>query len=196
MPSADDIQTYLWAAWRLMTGRSDGMRGLDLSADGFWNSFFAIALALPALGVGWVAFANDLAGSDAFGYRLSILLRLALIDVASWVGPLLLFAAVAGPAGLGHRFVPYVVATNWASPIFIWFLLPPSLMELFWPASVDLAAALSLGFILVTLVFAWRLTNTVIGMGAAIATAVFVGMLIASITILLTLQSLFGLMPG
>ncbi|MEX0957080.1 MAG: transporter [Rhizobiaceae bacterium] len=196
MPSADEIQSYLWGVWRLMNGRSDGMRPLDLSADGFWNSFFAMVLALPALGVGWVAFANELGGGEALGFRLSILVRLAIIDLAAWVVPIMLFAVVAGPVGLGNRFVPYVVANNWASPIFIWFLLPPSLMELFWPASGDLAAVLSLGFILVTLVFAWRLTNTVIGMGAAIATAVFVGMFIASVVLLLMLQSLFGLVPG
>ena len=193
MPSADEIQSYLWGVWRLMSGRPDGMRALDFSADGFWNSFFAMVLALPALGVGWVAFANDLGGGEGLGFRLSILLRLAIIDLAVWVVPIVLLAAVAGPAGLGNRFVPYVVANNWAAPIFIWFLLPPSLMALFWPASGDLAAVLSLGLMMVTLVFAWRLTNTVIGMGAAIATAVFVGMFIASVVLLLTLQSLFGL---
>jgi hypothetical protein len=195
LPSFDEIQSYLWGTWRLMTGRAEGMRALDLSVDGFWNSFFAIVVSLPALIVGWVSFANELGGGDAFAYRFSILVRLAFIDLASWIGPIVLFALVAGPAGLKSSFVSYVVASNWSSVIFIWFLLPPSLMELFWPGGADLAAALSLGFLVVTLVFAWRLTNTVIGMGAAVASAVFGGMFIASLTILLTLQSMFGLMP-
>lgn len=196
MPPADEIQSYLWGTWRLMNGRADGMRALDLSADGFWNSFFAIVIALPAMGVGWVSFANELAGEDALGYRLSILARLAIIDLVSWIGPIALLAVVAKPAGLADRFVPYVIATNWASALFVWFLLPPSLLELFWPGAGDLAALVSLGFILVTLVLAWRLTNTVIGKGAAIATAVFAGLLITSLVILLTLQSLFGLTPA
>ena len=35
----------LTGAWRLMLGKADGLRLLDLSADGFWNSFFAIVVA-------------------------------------------------------------------------------------------------------------------------------------------------------
>ena len=38
----------------MMLGKPDGLRLLDLSADGFWNSFFAIVGALPALIAGWV----------------------------------------------------------------------------------------------------------------------------------------------
>ena len=59
MPSAEEIQQYLTGAWRMMMGKPDGLRLLDLSADGFWNSFFAIIVALPALFVGWVGVAND-----------------------------------------------------------------------------------------------------------------------------------------
>ncbi len=196
MPSADDIQSYLWAVWRLMNGRDEGLKDLDLSADGFWNSFFAIVVALPALVVGWVAFANELGGGEALGYRLSVIARLIFIDLASWIGPIVLLALVAGPAGIGSRFVPYVVASNWASAIFIWILVPPSIIELFVPGITDFATLLSLGLIIVTLILSWRLTNTVIGMGAAVATAVFVGMLVASLVILLTLQSLLGVMPA
>jgi hypothetical protein len=60
MPPAEDIQQFLTGAWRLMMGKPDGIRLLDISADGFWNSFFAIVISLPALVVGWVAIANEL----------------------------------------------------------------------------------------------------------------------------------------
>ena len=49
MLSADETQASLTGAWRLMLGKADGLRLLDLSADGFWNSFFAIIVATPAL---------------------------------------------------------------------------------------------------------------------------------------------------
>ncbi|WP_127520259.1 transporter [Mesorhizobium sp. Z1-4] len=193
MPSADDIQNYLGGVWKLMNGRSEGLRQLDLSIDGFWNSFFAIFVALPALGVGWVSFANELAGGDPFAYRLWILAKLAVIDLISWVGPIILFAAVAKPVGLIDRFVPYVVASNWASAAFAWLLLPPALIDLFWPESVELTDLISLVAVILTLVLAWRLTNTVIARGAAVATAVFFAMIAVSVTILLVLQPLLGL---
>lgn len=193
MPSADDIQTYLAGVWKLMNGHSEGLRQLDLSIDGFWNSFFAILVALPALGVGWVSFANELAGGDPFAYRLWILAKLAVVDMVSWVGPIIVFAAVAKPVGLVDRFVPYVVASNWASAAFAWLLLPPSLIDLFWPESVELTDLVSLVVVILTLVLAWRLTNTVIARGAAVATAVFFAMIAVSVTILLVLQPLLGL---
>ena len=60
MPSFDEVQQYLTGALRLMLGKADGLRMLDFSADGFWNSFFAMAVALPALMIGWVGLANEL----------------------------------------------------------------------------------------------------------------------------------------
>ena len=40
MLSADETYASLTGAWRLMFGKADGLRMLDLTADGFWNSFF------------------------------------------------------------------------------------------------------------------------------------------------------------
>ena len=81
MPSFEQVQQYLTGAARLMLGKSDGLRMLDFSADGFWNSFFAMVVALPALMIGWVGLANELEQMPgAIGGRFSILLRIALID--------------------------------------------------------------------------------------------------------------------
>ena len=125
MPSAENIQLYLTGAWRMMMGKADGLRLLDLSVDGFWNSFFAIVIALPALIVGWVGVANELSQiSGEFGSKLSILVRLAVIDLATWILPLVALAAVASRAGIADRFVALVVASNWASALFVWIMLP------------------------------------------------------------------------
>ena len=100
-----------------MFGKADGLRLLDLSADGFWNSFFAIVVAAPALIVGWVGIANEIGDPEAFAGRLGMLIRLATVDIGSWVLPLVGLALVAPRAGIGGRFVHYVVASNWASAI-------------------------------------------------------------------------------
>ena len=54
MLSGAEIQNGLTGAWRLMIGNAEGLRLLDLTADGFWNSFFAIIVALPAMLLGWL----------------------------------------------------------------------------------------------------------------------------------------------
>lgn len=194
MPSAENIQLYLTGAWRMMMGRADGLRLLDLSADGFWNSFFAIVVALPALIVGWVGVANELSQlSDDFGGRLSIVVRLAVIDLATWIVPLVALAAAASRAGIADRFVHLVVASNWATAVIAWIMLPPSLLGLFWPAASDAGALLSLVLFIMTMVLSWRMTNVAIGKGPTIATAVFAGMFLVSIAVLLVLQSALGL---
>jgi hypothetical protein len=194
MPSFEQVQQYLTGAARLMLGKADGLRMLDFSADGFWNSFFAMVVALPALMIGWVGLANDLEQMpDAIGSRFSILLRIAAIDFASWTGPLVLLALVITRTPIADRFARIVVAGNWGSAVIVWFMLPAPLLRLVYPAAESAASLLSLVLFAVSLLLTWRLTNLAVGKGPAIATAVFVGMFVSSIAILILLQSALGL---
>lgn len=193
MPPADDIQRYLTGAWRLMMGKREGVALLDITADGFWNSFFAIAIALPALIVGWVGTANEIGANPAAAASpLSYLLRLALIDIGAWILPLIGLAFVAASAGIRDRFVHYVIASNWSSAILAWLMLPAALLRLITPSNSDLALTLSLGLFLLSMVLSWRLTNAVIAKGAAMGSAVFAGMFVASLIVLIVLQAVLG----
>jgi hypothetical protein len=193
MLSADETYASLAGAWRLMFGKADGLRLLDLSADGFWNSFFAIIVAAPALIVGWVGIANEIGDPNAFAGRLGMLIRLATVDIGSWVLPLVALALVAPRAGIGGRFVHYVVASNWASAIIAWLMLPSALLRLFLPSTNEVNGSLSLVLFALSMVLTWRMTNAVIGKGAAVGTAVFVGMFVASLMVLFGLQALLGI---
>jgi hypothetical protein len=192
MPSGAEIQHYLTGAWRLMLGREDGLDRLDLSVDGFWNSFFAMVVSLPALAIGWVSVANRLGGAE-FGGRVGVLLRLGVIDFVAWVLPLVLLALAARPAGIAHRYIPYVVASNWGSALLIWLMVPVSVIELVFPGAVQAVDALGLLVFIATLVLSWRLTRASIGMGAGVASAVFAGVFAVSLVVILTLQPMFGL---
>jgi hypothetical protein len=191
--SADETQASLTGAWRLMLGKVDGLKLLDLSADGFWNSFYAIVIAVPALIVGWVGIANEIGDPNAFAGRFDMLVRLALVDLGSWVLPLLVFAFVAPRAGIGGRLVSYVVASNWSSAIVAWLMLPSALIRLFLPATDAVAGSVSLFSFLLAMVLTWRMTNAVIGRGAAVGIAVFAGMFVASLVVLFALQGLLGI---
>ncbi|MEI9406484.1 transporter [Mesorhizobium argentiipisi] len=193
MLSADETYSSLAGAWRLMFGKADGLRLLDLSADGFWNSFFAIVVAAPALIVGWVGIANEIGDPEAFAGRLGMLIRLATVDLGSWVLPLVALALVAPRAGIGGRFVHYVVASNWASAIIAWLMLPSALLRLFLPSSSEITSLLSLVLFALSMVLTWRMTNASIGKGAGVGTAVFIGMFVASLLVLFGLQALLGI---
>jgi hypothetical protein len=194
MPSAEEIQAGLTGAWRMMLGRSDGIGLLDLSADGFWNSFFAMVVALPPLFAMWTSFAVEASPATAeFGHRMSLLLRLALIDFAAWVVPLVLLALVAARVGVRDRFVHYVVSTNWASGIIAWLLMPPVVLRAFAPAAIEFSALLSLIVFIASMVLIWRLTNVALGKGAAVATAVFSGMVVISLIVVYALEWLLAI---
>jgi hypothetical protein len=194
MPSAEETQQYLTGAWRMMMGRTDGLKLLDLSLDGFWNSFFAIAVALPPLIVSWVGAANGLGEMSAeLGSRLSVVARLAIIDISTWLVPLALLAAIASRVGIADRFVHIVVAGNWGTAVIAWLMLPGALFTLFWPAASDVDAVISLVLFILAMVLSWRLTNIAVGKGPAVATAVYVGMFIASLAVLFILQQVLGL---
>lgn len=194
MPSGNEIQQYLTGAWRLMLGHGDGLKLLDLSVDGFWNSFFAIVLALPAFFVSWAGIANRLGVQpELYGSPLSIVLRLAIVDLGAWVLPLVALAFAAPRAGIGGRFVHYVVASNWGSVLVVWIMLPATLIRLFAPDLEGIAAALSLLLFALTLVLSWRLTNAALDKGAAVATGLFAAMFVASLLALFLLQALLGL---
>src|SRR4051794_6597194 len=193
MLSADETQASLTGAWRLMLGKADGLRLLDLSADGFWNSFFAIVVAAPAMIVGWVGTANEIGDPNAFAGRLGMLIRLATVDLGSWLLPLVVLALVASRAGIGDRFVHYVVASNWASAITAWMLLPSALIRLFLPSGNPVAELVWLVLVVLSLVLSWRMTNASIGKGAAVGSAVFAGMLVVSLAVLFGLVALLGI---
>lgn len=79
MPAADDIQRQLRGAWQLMNGKPEGISLLDISADGFWNSFFAIVIALPVLITGWVPVIKAIASCST--ERLTCTAKLAVIEI-------------------------------------------------------------------------------------------------------------------
>ena len=110
------IRANLAGAWAVMRGRPAGLALLDTSVDGFWRSFGAILLILPfavltlfsqrkllqALG--------DSAAPVGAGFSLN-----AAALLADWVAFPLVFALLARPLGLAARYVPFIVARNWAA---------------------------------------------------------------------------------
>lgn len=193
MLSSDETYASLAGAWRLMLGKADGLRQLDLSADGFWNSFFAIVVAAPALIVGWVGTANQIGDPAAFAGRLGMLIRLATVDLSSWMLPLFALALVAPRVGIGDRFVHYVVASNWASAITAWIMLPSALIQLVLPPPNEFSDLVWLSLLALSLVLTWRMTIAVIGKGVAVGAAVFAGMLVASFVVLYSLATVLGI---
>ena len=72
-------------------------------------------------------------------------------------------------------------------------MLPSALLRLFLPSTDGTSSLVSLLLFAVSMVLTWRMTNATIGKGAAVGTAVFVGMFVASLLVLFGLQALLGI---
>jgi hypothetical protein len=128
-PGASDILRSLTGALHMMLGRSEGLRRLDLTADGFWTSFVALFVALPPMALSWIEYEDiqrDRPIADAgpvFIYGAH-----AAADVLAWLLPVALLMAAAKWVGLSRKIVPLVVATNWGNALLAWAMVPFELM--------------------------------------------------------------------
>lgn len=193
MPSFGEILHYFSGVWLLMWGRSEGLSRLDLSVDGFWRSFSAVLVALPVLLLAAMNDASSYIDRAGFLAPLPVILRLALATVLAWLVTYALFALTARHIGLGERMVHYIVAGNWATALLAWLLVPVHLLSLVFALDEEAALLLLLPVSLALLVFDWRLTNTVLDKGPAMATAVFLAVLVLSLVLGSFFQSVLGL---
>ncbi|PYE87577.1 hypothetical protein [Phyllobacterium leguminum] len=194
MPTLDDIYRYLYGSWRMMRGRPDGLTLLDISAEGFWQSFYAMLVALPPLFAGWVVYAADLArGDDEAGLRFSIVMRTAMVDLISWVLPILVLGLLARRVGISRRFAPYVIASNWGTALIAWLFVPITLVRLFFPLSSEFMALISIMLLGVSIVFSYRLTQVALQRPHTFALPFYITLFIGSILITVALQHLFGI---
>ena len=107
-----EVERSLRAAWDLFLDRPDAMDGFDLSEEGFWRSFRAIALVVPLFVLGLLA---QLRLTDTWAQGLGFWVLNGILLVLDWFAFPLLLALVAGPLGIGRRYAAFIIARNWAS---------------------------------------------------------------------------------
>jgi len=197
MPSLDDIFRYFTGVWKMMLGRKDGLAYLDISAEDFWASFYAIIVALPPLLATWVAYSADLtAGRDEAGLRLAIVIRAAFVDIAAWIIPLVIIGLLARRIGISKRYAPYVIATNWGSALLAWIFAPITLIQLFFPGALDFATLFAFVLFGISIILSYRLTFIVLQRPHAYVAPFYACVFFGSLFITVFLQQLFGIGIG
>lgn len=120
MPTREEIGRSLTGAWQLFLNRPEGMRLFDLSVEGFWRSFRAIWLVLPAYALAAAAqyeqYLTDSVPDDVpsgLAYTVDKAIALGL----DWIALPIILALVAGRLGIARTYPAYVVARNWTAVI-------------------------------------------------------------------------------
>ena len=188
-----EILRHLSGAWLLMVGRSEGLKRLDLTADGFWTSFAAILVALPPVALSWLEFEESArpdrpaAAGPAFVYAAH-----ALADLTAWLLPVIVILFVAERVGASRKIVPLVVATNWGGALIAWIMAPCWLFAML-VGSPQAVSLFGLVTSVASIALTVRLVSTAIGRDAVGAVAIVVLMILSSLVSYAAVADVTGL---
>ncbi len=152
MPSIEEVQRSLQAAWRLLRLDAGGLEQFTLTADGFWRSFFAIALVAPMVALidiiefdATIELGDTVEGASLSGSIASSLLRL----IVAWVAAALAMLGIASLLDRRNRYATFIIAWNWISvplngamlvAFLVGFVAPPGVLVLLWLTLVGATA--------------------------------------------------------
>ncbi len=194
MPSLDEIYRYFFGVWRMMLGKKDGLTYLDISADGFWRSFYAIVIALPPLLASWVLFAANLtAGKEDFGLRFAIVSRTAFVDISAWLVPIIIIGIIAPYIGIRREYAAYIIATNWGAALLQWCFAPITLLQLFYPSNSSFLTILTALFIMIAVILGYQLTYIALQKSRQFSILFYASVFLGSLIFLELLQQLAGI---
>ncbi len=173
-----DFRVGIEAAVALFLGRPGALARFDVSLDGFWRSFAAIVLVLPSYAISLMAIRRgqmqqlpaDVVDVPWVGFAAERVVVLGL----DWMALPLVLALLAGRLGIGGRYVPYIVARNWAAPVAAALNAVPALFYAAGLIDEEIAAILTVVVLLVILHYGYRIARQALAVPIGLAIGIVV----------------------
>lgn len=185
----DEIVRSLTGAWHVFLDRPDADQYFDLSVTGFWRSFRAIVLVLPAYVLSALTtWATLPAEMDSATFFVARTVSLAI----DWVAFAVVLALVADRLKVSNTYSAYIIVRNWASVI---ATAPFGLVSILFIAGLigqDIAATLSLAVLFIVLRYNYIVARRVLQVGMPLAIGIVVADFILSLAIDAGISGLFG----
>jgi hypothetical protein len=166
--TADEVNRSFKGTIDLLNSRSEGLKSFDMSERGFWRSFSAIWLTLPAYIIS-LAIERMRIGAVTKGALLDNLwvdAVVALGHVGGYIALPLAMIFIARGLRLTGRYVPFVIVTNWISVIALLVLSVPAMLLLLGWATPPLAGLFSLAFAVILVRVQWFATKATLGLSS------------------------------
>jgi len=196
MLERDEVARSLYGAWRLFLDRPEAMRYFDVSLDGFWRSFAAVILLVPAYAMTALAeyrvILSDAIADDGFSNAAFVADKALALGI-DWIALPVLLALVARPLGISRTYAPFIVARNWCAVLAV---LPFGLIGFLFAAGifgVDLANVLSLAALVVVLYYNFLIARRALAVGTAFAIGIVILDLLVSLSVAALADSIVGL---
>lgn len=165
------IYRSLKGAWELAKLNPKGMDYFDLSAEGFWRSFWAIAVVAPFFLL-WLLIIQKMTQDNGIGAPFlseAVGFFIGLPFFAIFMGIFTRFLKI------DSFYAPMIIAYNWMSVIIYGFVLPITLLSLPSPISSDIAKTVYvLGFGYLHIVVLWFLFKTSLRISGFLAAGVLI----------------------
>lgn len=187
MISTQEIVNGLWGALRLAGRDTDGYRYFDTSLDGFWRSFTAAVLSIPAYVIVTAMRSNAVYVEPAAYFLIE-----SIAYVTGWVAFPFAMLYVVDALDRRERYITFVVATNWAVAIQIALIAFIAALEGVGLLTEDLGRFFSLVATLWILTFQWFIARTALDISAPAAVAV----VLLDLAIGLTVTGVAGAIEG
>lgn len=107
-----ELVSAVYGAFRLASGREDGMAYFNATPAGFWRSFSAAVVVTPGY---LILSLTDPEAAVEFANPVHDSLIYLLAYVISWVAFPLAMVPVSSLLERDDRFIPYIIANNWAA---------------------------------------------------------------------------------
>jgi len=203
MTLTDYFIRHLHGAWRLLRGDEAGLSELDLSTDGFYRSFWAMAaaflLAVPGIvadhraGLAFAAQTPDV--NFAMPLSVYVVTEIAVFLIG-WGVFLWLMMTVARRFGAADRYGAYVIVYNWASLLMVCIGLPLALAQLGGLITWDLALALQIILGLIFLTYSWFIAVKALQINGWDAGAVVALEILLYIILAMPVERIYAVFPA
>ncbi|WP_445502302.1 hypothetical protein [Microvirga sp. G4-2] len=165
--TADEVNRSFRGTLDLLHSRVEGLKSFDMSEQGFWRSFTAIWLTLPAYIVS-LAFERLRLGllqpDRSLLDNIWIDLVVALGHVASFMVLPLAMIWIARRFNLTKAYAPFVIVTNWITAMGLLVLSVPAMLLLLGWATPSLASVFSFAFAVIIVRMQWFATKATLGL--------------------------------
>lgn len=184
--AADDVLRSIRGSWRLMTDGAESLKELDLSRDGFWRSFAALVLTVPAL-VALLAAERQIAGLSNAGNMFDSPALIARVLGAQCLAIIAVPALLIGLApNLAHspRLTSFVIAWNWAGIVSASLMaVPATVFAIGWsnPAIATMQAS---AFAVIVLRLRYCVARAAFGAQGHVAPAILLASVMADYSII------------
>lgn len=159
MPGLEEVRHYMRGLVLLMRHDPQGLRHFDFTDRGMMRSFWAIFWCLPPILISWAwrraLFVEGM--PDGFEPGTLFYGRLAMVEVANWLTPVVLAGLMLLGLGAIRLFPAVVVVTNWLSVPFSYAFTVLVLMLATAPALGTIVSLIWLVMVLALVVVLFRI---------------------------------------